>query len=211
MDQVDLTVLVNSYDDGLSTGALRDCIPGMLGPSDVRKNVRNSLRRNSDAFAGLDRILGLRFRNDLEGSAILARPLSVLRAAGVIGSLSRRSTTSLTDAVEQFTSYMQSKDHGLSLRDVAFGNIVFAGIYLEHQDFNEAVRAFAEFAGIRTRVLNLTDGGDLKLVGLTDGGLVVPSESSISSLQRRLRTSNSKVPEASDTSVACSPQSRSRT
>ena len=183
MDQVDLTVLVNCYDDGLSSGALRDYIPGMLGPSDVRKNVRNSLRRNRDAFAGLNRILGLRFGDDLEGSAMLARPLSVLRGAEVTGSLSRRSTASLTDAVDRFASYMQSKDRGLSLRDVALGNIVFAGIYLEHRDFNEAVRAFAELAGIQTRVLNLTDGGDLKLAALTDGGLVVPSESGISWLQ----------------------------
>jgi 2-phospho-L-lactate transferase/gluconeogenesis factor (CofD/UPF0052 family) len=183
MDQVDLTVLVNCYDDGLSTGALRECIPGMLGPSDVRKNVRNSLRRDRDVFADLNHILGLRFRDDLEGAAILARPLSVLQGVGVIGSLSRRSTTSLTDAVERFVSYIQSMDRGLSLKDVALGNIVFAGIYLEHEDFNEAVRAFAEFAGIRTRVLNVTDGGDLKLVALTDGGLVVPSESGISWLQ----------------------------
>lgn len=36
---VELTLLVNAYDDGLSTGALRDFIPGMLGPSDFRKNL----------------------------------------------------------------------------------------------------------------------------------------------------------------------------
>src|SRR5437762_953339 len=37
--QVDLTVLVNCYDDGHSTGRLRRFIPGMLGPSDIRKNI----------------------------------------------------------------------------------------------------------------------------------------------------------------------------
>ena len=36
---VKLTLLVNAYDDGLSTGALRSFIPGMLGPSDFRKNL----------------------------------------------------------------------------------------------------------------------------------------------------------------------------
>ena len=36
---VELTLLVNAYDDGLSTGALRNFIPGMLGPSDFRKNL----------------------------------------------------------------------------------------------------------------------------------------------------------------------------
>ena len=32
-------MLVNAYDDGLSTGTLRNFIPGMLGPSDFRKNL----------------------------------------------------------------------------------------------------------------------------------------------------------------------------
>src|SRR6185369_12562027 len=36
---VELTLLVNAYDDGLSTGSLRSFIPGMLGPSDFRKNL----------------------------------------------------------------------------------------------------------------------------------------------------------------------------
>jgi 2-phospho-L-lactate transferase/gluconeogenesis factor (CofD/UPF0052 family) len=168
MDQVALTVLVNCYDDGLSTGVLRRCIPGMLGPSDIRKNVRNSLRRDRSDFAALDQILGLRFEGDPEGLA-------------VTGGLSRRGTVALTDAVERFTSYLRSKD--LRFADMALGNVVFAGFYLEHKDFNESVRAFTEFAGIRTRVLNLTDGGDLKLVALTERGSLVPDESSISSLE----------------------------
>jgi 2-phospho-L-lactate transferase/gluconeogenesis factor (CofD/UPF0052 family) len=176
MDQIDLTVLVNCYDDGLSTGVLRECVPGLLGPSDVRKNVRNSLRRDRDDFAGLDHLLGLRFRDDIEGSAVLARP------ARVAGSLSRRGKVSLTDTVERFTSHMRSNNRGLSLTDVALGNIVFAGFYLEYKDFNEAVRAFAEFAEIRTRVLYLTDGDDLRLVALTDRGSVIPNEVGISSL-----------------------------
>ena len=37
--QIELILLVNTYDDGLSTGALRRFVPGMLGPSDVRKNI----------------------------------------------------------------------------------------------------------------------------------------------------------------------------
>ena len=169
MDQIDLTVLVNCYDDGLSTGALRSYIPGLLGPSDIRKNVRSSLRRDRNDFAALDHVLGLRFDGDPE------------LAARATEGLSRCRTTALTDAVERFASYVRSKD--LPLSDMALGNVIFAGFYLEHKDFNESVRAFTEFADIRTRVLNLTDGGDLKLVALTDRGRLVPDESGISSLQ----------------------------
>src|SRR4051812_26687108 len=37
--EVELTLLINAYDDGFSTGTLRNFIPGMLGPSDFRKNL----------------------------------------------------------------------------------------------------------------------------------------------------------------------------
>ena len=37
VEEINLTILLNAYDDGLSTGYLRELVPGMLGPSDVRK------------------------------------------------------------------------------------------------------------------------------------------------------------------------------
>ena len=39
-DKVQLNLIVNGYDDGKSTGLIRDIIPGILGPSDFRKNWR---------------------------------------------------------------------------------------------------------------------------------------------------------------------------
>ena len=35
---VNLSLLINGYDDGLSTGIIRSANQGMLGPSDFRKN-----------------------------------------------------------------------------------------------------------------------------------------------------------------------------
>ena len=34
---IELTLIVNAYDDGKSTGQLRKIIPDLLGPSDFRK------------------------------------------------------------------------------------------------------------------------------------------------------------------------------
>src|SRR5580700_3606582 len=45
--QVDLTLLVNCYDDGHSTGRLRRFIPGVLGPSDIRKNIAHMMPSDS--------------------------------------------------------------------------------------------------------------------------------------------------------------------
>ena len=46
---IDIKIIVNCYDDGKSTGRLRELVDGMLGPSDVRKNL-SSLLDDNDSF-----------------------------------------------------------------------------------------------------------------------------------------------------------------
>ena len=58
---IEATVVINAYDDGLSTGRLRDFIPGMLGPSDIRKNLSNALEEGSKEDQILAKILEYRF------------------------------------------------------------------------------------------------------------------------------------------------------
>ena len=59
--EIDLTIIVNAYDDGLSTGELRRFIPGMLGPSDVRKNLARLVKDDSDNGQALTKVLEYRF------------------------------------------------------------------------------------------------------------------------------------------------------
>src|SRR3954467_13925904 len=59
--QISLTLLVNTYDDGLSTGALRGLIPGMLGPSDVRKNISRLIAPADRADRALRTFIEYRF------------------------------------------------------------------------------------------------------------------------------------------------------
>ena len=44
---VELNILVNGYDDGKSTGEIRKYIPGILGPSDFRKNISHLINKNN--------------------------------------------------------------------------------------------------------------------------------------------------------------------
>jgi len=57
---IQLNLLVNAYDDGLSTGELRDFIPGMLGPSDFRKNLSHLLDLYSNQQHALQLVLEYR-------------------------------------------------------------------------------------------------------------------------------------------------------
>ena len=51
--QISLTILINAYDDGHSTGRLRRFIPGMLGPSDVRKNINRLMPQSEERHRAL--------------------------------------------------------------------------------------------------------------------------------------------------------------
>src|ERR1700685_3189371 len=61
---VQLNLLVNAYDDGLSTGELRDFIPEMLGPSDFRKNLSHLLDLYSNQQHALQLVLEYRLPLD---------------------------------------------------------------------------------------------------------------------------------------------------
>ena len=69
---IDLGLLINAYDDGLSTGELRKFIPGMPGPSDFRKNLSCLLDLYSNQQYALRRILEFRLPLDTSDEQIEA-------------------------------------------------------------------------------------------------------------------------------------------
>ena len=64
--QIRLTLLVNGYDDGLSTGKIRKFIPGIPGPSDFRKNLVHLTPRNEQCYVALAELLEFRFSKDIK-------------------------------------------------------------------------------------------------------------------------------------------------
>jgi 2-phospho-L-lactate transferase/gluconeogenesis factor (CofD/UPF0052 family) len=70
---IELSLLVNAYDDGLSTGALRSFIPGMLGPSDFRKNLSYLFGNYSQAQYALKSLMEYRLQGETDSLARFAR------------------------------------------------------------------------------------------------------------------------------------------
>src|SRR5205823_3552147 len=89
--EVSLSLLVNAYDDGLSTGELREFIPSMLGPSDFRKNLSQLLDFCSSEQYALQKILELRLPNDFSAASFerLTAGLAEDTPAGVVPQLER--------------------------------------------------------------------------------------------------------------------------
>src|SRR5689334_16141186 len=182
--QISLKILINAYDDGHSTGRLRRFIPGMLGPSDVRKNInrlmptversQKSLKSISDyrlpvgisrddALAALNSMLDGRY-------ASLPEPLAIAFPYLACWQMNR-----LRSFLETFRTYFEQQEkigRTFNFTDCALGNIFFAGCYLEEgQDFNRTIEAFSDFYEVpRGVLLNITCGENLFLVAEKENG-----------------------------------------
>jgi 2-phospho-L-lactate transferase/gluconeogenesis factor (CofD/UPF0052 family) len=188
--RVQLNVLVNAYDDGLSTGDLRELIPGMLGPSDFRKNFSYVLDLYSVHQFALERLIEYRLPNDftLEQS----RDLPGLARAGVSPSrhppvlremfeqLEPTVRAAIADYLQSFFDFYDGSSADFRFRDCSLGNLVFAGAYLRsHGNFNLAVESLGALLASKAKVINVTRGENRILVALKEDGEVLERESRI--------------------------------
>jgi 2-phospho-L-lactate transferase/gluconeogenesis factor (CofD/UPF0052 family) len=184
---VELTLLVNGYDDGLSTGALRNFIPGMLGPSDFRKNFSTLLGNYSNAQYALKSLMEYR----LPASTGLADIEKLARFAqdGEIALLDEPAKSWFAQLAPPLSGRMRAllarffahaAGAPFDYRDCSLGNLVFAGAYLAcDQDFDAAATEVGELVGTRARLLNVGGRQNRVLAGLKANGQILASEAEI--------------------------------
>jgi len=182
---IDLSLVVNGYDNGLSTGALRRYLPGMLGPSDFRKNLLLHLDRGNPEQAALIAVLEHRLpagatRKELDGLVgSLASP-GRPGGEGAFAALSQYARAAIVGDLAVVRRRLERHPGGLDLADCALGNLVFVGAYLRLDgDFNAAVRSCARTFGSPARLVNVTNGENVFLVALKQDGRVLPDEADI--------------------------------
>jgi 2-phospho-L-lactate transferase/gluconeogenesis factor (CofD/UPF0052 family) len=194
--QISLTILINAYDDGHSTGRLRRFIPGMLGPSDVRKNINRLMPARERSQQSLQTI------SDHRLPAGISRDDALMTIQHMLAGLYQALPQKLADAfphleiwqwkrlsgyLNTFLDYLHRQElqgRYFDFSDCAIGNLLFAGVYLEQQEnFNQAVAEFSSFYEVgRTVLLNITLGEDLFLVAEKENGVLL-SEASIVAAQ----------------------------
>ena len=181
---VELTLLVNAYDDGLSTGALRNFIPGMLGPSDFRKNLSYLLGNHSDAQYALKSLMEYRLAGGEVGKlSQFARGQSVTLdepLRGWFGQLSPALSLRLRGLLARFLEHAASAPTPFDYRDCSLGNLVFAGAYLaRNNDFNAAAADVGDLVGSRARLVNVSSDQNRILAGLKADGTYLACEAEI--------------------------------
>lgn len=191
---IDLTMLVNAYDDGLSTGLLRRFIPGMLGPSDIRKVVSSLLKHQSDQSAqALRKLLEYRFPEptDTKEAVQLIDQLIAWHsdkdiAHEILVAKEHLSLSQMRQVSQFLEAFLRYYDEAIDERpwftfsDNSLGNLLFSGCYLlSGRDFNRTIHNFSLFAGVEGRVHNITQGESLVLTGIKEDGRYLVDEASV--------------------------------
>ena len=194
---VSLTVLVNGYDDGKSTGIVRSLFPQFLGPSDFRKVISNILSVGDNANKSLSGLLEFRLTDgQIYGKTSLIldekskEPLHTQNLDDFLNSFVRKISRETGDYVialikSGLTAFVfHSKFHTALLRDMSIGNLILLGAWLEAgENFNLAIQEILHNFNIQSKILNINDGSSLYLVAIKQNGQVLWNESEIVSKQ----------------------------
>ena len=166
---VSLTIAINGYDDGASTGEVRRFLGDSLGPSDFRKNASRLARELKSAPADLIDAFDSRLPATDTPEVALERLAELVRSHPAVG----RFVTAFT------VEYQRSG--AFRFGDASLGNIVFAGAYLAAgRDFNRAVDDYCVLLGLPPGLVeNVTDGRNAHLVALDASGRLLRTEEAI--------------------------------
>jgi 2-phospho-L-lactate transferase/gluconeogenesis factor (CofD/UPF0052 family) len=192
---VSLTLAINGYDDGASTGEVRRFLGDALGPSDFRKNASTLAAALRTCESDLIDWIDLRFPHAWTRErflALVSNPQQSPRNALAAGSfedqidrLSRAVAADRRNAVwerlEHFASELVGTNRPFEFADCSLGNLVFAGSFLRcERRFNRAVDDYSSVLGIPAGMIeNVTDGTNAFLVAVDERGQVLESEEQI--------------------------------
>jgi 2-phospho-L-lactate transferase/gluconeogenesis factor (CofD/UPF0052 family) len=193
---VRLNLLINAYDDGLSTGEIREFIPGMLGPSDFRKNLSYLLDLHSNEQYALTSFLEYRLPKPFDDRAVddLSRCLLNPRAGvyieprlcEILQNIEEPTLTKLRDLIFIFLDYSRGQSRHFNFADCSLGNLLFAGAYIRSgRSFNEATSELAALFGSRASLINVTSGENRILAAFKEDGELLAREACIVGKQSR--------------------------
>ncbi len=195
-DRVDVTLVINGYDDGASTGEVRRFLGDCLGPSDFRKNasrVAAELKTSPSLIALVDQRLPVGCDTATALAAFAALRQEPAAPRGPAADVRRfvvdsppAAIDALAQRVDAFIAEMQRTGVPFDFSDCAIGNVVFAGCFLHTgRRFNDAVDDYGALLGVPPGHLeNVTDGTNAYLVAVDAGGALVASEAEIVSTRQ---------------------------
>ena len=189
INEIELNILVNGYDDGKSTGEIRKYIPEILGPSDFRKNFSHLIESNTNDGKIFSNILNFRFPNNISAKDFLSIMKLNKKNKFIekleIYNLSYEKFIYLKSCFLVFLKYYISKKT-LSLPDLSLGNILIASLFLKNnKNFNKSLMEVQNLLDIKNNVLNITNGINLFLNVILENGKIITNEGELVSNKQK--------------------------
>jgi 2-phospho-L-lactate transferase/gluconeogenesis factor (CofD/UPF0052 family) len=201
--RVDLTIAINGYDDGASTGEVRRFLGDSLGPSDFRKNASRLARLLAAAPQSLLDLLDLRLPDSLTEGSVSARLVGAVNGVeqgdarfdqvrAFAAGLPESARHAVAAHLQRFAAQLAASGRPFSFADCSVGNLVFAGAFLGcGRQFNAAVDEYTRLVGLRPGLIeNVTDGTDAYLVAIDADGRLLGSEEAIVDAKHHNRISD---------------------
>ena len=176
---VKLTLAINGYDDGLSTGEVRRFLGDSLGPSDFRKNASHLAEILRTCDPALIESFNMRLPQGSTLEAGLEHLVDVRRAAAA----------PVEERLAAFERELRESGKPFDFSDCSIGNLVFAGCFLRcRHRFNAAVDDYCGLLGLPSGLIeNVSDGTNAFLVALDLNDRLLASEADIVDAKRRNR------------------------
>ena len=175
-----ITLIINCYDNGLSTGRIRNYLHGILGPSDFRKNlstVLSAIEQNEVSNFLEHRI------ESFDSQTLDLLNLVIKDSKLDLNLISATQWQHISTALHQFRLYELEKLEKFDYSDCAIGNLIIAGQYLKNlNDINYTFQTISKtFLGTNSRfeIINATDGTNLYLCGKSTDNRWILSEEEI--------------------------------
>ena len=176
---VNLTIAINGYDDGLSTGEVRRFLGDSLGPSDFRKNASHLAETLRTCPPELVELLNVRLPVGSTRDHALSRLHETALSA----------PAAVVERLQTFERELVRSSKPFDFSDCSIGNLVFAGSFLRCQRrFNDAVDDYCALLGIAPGVIeNVSDGTNAFLIAVDLNDQLLASEADIVDAKRRNR------------------------
>jgi 2-phospho-L-lactate transferase/gluconeogenesis factor (CofD/UPF0052 family) len=182
---IDLSLIVNGFDDGKSTGEIRRLVPNFLGPSDFRKVMSALATPATKSQVALSTLM--EFRVDIQVFDVNKSILDQLKASKKINELYELLDRSIRKKIEysldSLMEFFQTNELVIPrlLQDMSIGNLIFAGIYISKgMSFENMLSEISEMLELGCSIHSASDsGGNYTLVGILENGDFLLNESSI--------------------------------
>ena len=191
---INLTSIVNAYDDGKSTGNIRSFFR-MLGPSDIRKVQEVMVPATLPDYKAVMSLFAFRYALDTDHEeaisgieAFASGQSNTLAGITLSDEIIRESLRVLMSCLVKATRLIgKAENKQLDFSDCSIMNLIYAGAFLYcNGNFEEATILIDKLFKLQGTVLP-TNNEDKKLVAIREDGTVLYSEAEIVELRSNSR------------------------